>query len=376
MIAKKKAIQLRRQRAALLIQKHYRGFVVRTWFKKSKKRIILIQCCVRRRRAMKELTALKVEAKSVGKLKEMNFSLENKVVELSQAVVAKEKEKKEMAEKIATLDGQVHHWKDKFAEVDSKLKTMLGQNLGDTTALKKEMAELHTAKDALAKDHDKLVALTKKKDDELSHAEEEITKAKEEIKKLKDELRNAPKVVEDTGTVNSLKKEVTSLRDQLGKLLSGKYRGDSDAAMSVPSSDGSTTSAGAAAVASTGTTPYTAAHYGNAPSAIPGTGSRFAAENPSPISVAVNVASGLSSSGNSATSPSSSTGAGVTRRTTVSRQANDVGSEITRARTLSMKDRAPPSFLSESSMVALSDSSPGLSDSDVSGSFCYIGGLY
>ncbi|KAI9357068.1 P-loop containing nucleoside triphosphate hydrolase protein [Zopfochytrium polystomum] len=216
---------LRKNRAALRIQKAYRGYVARKWYKKSRKQIVLLQSCVRRRRAMKELKALKVEAKSVGKLKELNYKLENKVVELSQAVKARDLEIKQMSDKIASLEGSVGNWKEKFSRAETSSKVVKEQLNEGSSEMKADLKAAQEARDSLAKDNDRLTAILAKKDLELENLQTELAKAREEVKKVRDEMKNMPKV-EDTAVTSSLRKEVASLRDQMSRLIAGKWTRD------------------------------------------------------------------------------------------------------------------------------------------------------
>uniref|UniRef100_A0A915L138 Dilute domain-containing protein n=1 Tax=Romanomermis culicivorax TaxID=13658 RepID=A0A915L138_ROMCU len=68
------------------IQSCIRGYLCRKFLQKRLKSAILIQCCVRRWLARKLLKTLKVEAKSVQRLQNLNKGLENKVISLQQQV--------------------------------------------------------------------------------------------------------------------------------------------------------------------------------------------------------------------------------------------------------------------------------------------------
>jgi myosin heavy subunit len=234
-IARRKRLVMGREMTVLKIQSVWRGYVVRNWYRAIIRQVVLVQCRWRQRAAIREFAQLRLEAKSVGKLKENNFALENKVIQLSQNLITKEGEKKALAESVGHLETLVAHWKEKFASVDVKSKNVAGQLSEDTTALKKELAEATSARDVLVKEKEKADKLMSKRDLELSNAQEELVKVKEEMKKV---LVNAPKQ-EDSGTIAALKKEVTSLRDQMGKLLSGKWRADRDS--NEPSPAGSKT---------------------------------------------------------------------------------------------------------------------------------------
>ncbi|KAJ3105937.1 Myosin type-2 heavy chain 1 [Phlyctochytrium planicorne] len=224
-VAQKELVRLRRERAALTLQKVFRGYVTRKWYKKTKRQIILLQSCVRRRRAIKELKVLKIEARSVGNLKALNYKLENKVVELSQSVKARDEEIRGLTEKMATLEGQVASWKEKFSRVETNSKAATIEVSQVSTEMKAELKTLQEAKDQLTKENEKLHTTVSKKDTEIENLLAELAKQKEENKKLKEDIKNTPKG-EDVGTTAALRKEVNSLRDQMSKLIAGKWTRD------------------------------------------------------------------------------------------------------------------------------------------------------
>ena len=69
-----------------------------------------MQSCIRRRLARKELKALKQEARSLSKFKEISYKLENKVVTLTQNLQRRTEEKKELQTRLEDLEkiGRAH----------------------------------------------------------------------------------------------------------------------------------------------------------------------------------------------------------------------------------------------------------------------------
>ncbi|KAI8848017.1 P-loop containing nucleoside triphosphate hydrolase protein [Chytridium lagenaria] len=224
-VARRELIRLRQENAAIKIQKVYRGHMTRKWYKKTTRQIILLQSCTRRRKAIKELKVLKTEAKSVGKLKELNYKLENKVVELSQSVKARDAEIRSMVEKMSTLEGQVANWKEKFSRVETNSKAATVEVTQVSSEMKAELRALQDTRDQLTKDNEKLTTTVGKKDTEIENLQAELAKSKEENKKLREDLKNLPKA-EDAATTAALKKEVASLREQMQKLIAGKWTRD------------------------------------------------------------------------------------------------------------------------------------------------------
>lgn len=74
--------QLVFERKALLIQRWVRGFLARWRFRRIKRAVVYLQCCVRRMLARRELKKLKIEARSVEHFKKLNVGMENKIMQL------------------------------------------------------------------------------------------------------------------------------------------------------------------------------------------------------------------------------------------------------------------------------------------------------
>ncbi|KAJ3117374.1 Myosin type-2 heavy chain 1 [Phlyctochytrium bullatum] len=224
-VAQKELMRLRRERAALRIQKVYRGHLTRKWYRRTRRQIILLQSCTRRRRAIKELKVLKTEARSVGKLKELNYKLENKVIELSQTVKARDEEMRALLDKISTLEGQVTNWKEKFSRVETNSKAATIEVEQVSSEMKAELKALQESRDQLTKENEKLTTNIGKKDSEIESLQNELSKLREENKKLREDIKSLPKA-EDAATTASLRKEVASLREQMSKLIAGKWTRD------------------------------------------------------------------------------------------------------------------------------------------------------
>jgi len=63
-----------------------RGFLARTRYQQTVRRIILVQSMVRRWLARRLYRKLKVEARSVEHVKKLNKGLENKIISLQQKI--------------------------------------------------------------------------------------------------------------------------------------------------------------------------------------------------------------------------------------------------------------------------------------------------
>lgn len=74
------------EKKAAIIQKWVKGWLTRRRYRRSVAAIVLLQSCVRRMRAKKELKKLKVEARSVEHFKKLNIGMENKIMQLQHKI--------------------------------------------------------------------------------------------------------------------------------------------------------------------------------------------------------------------------------------------------------------------------------------------------
>jgi len=167
--------------------------------------------------AKKELKALKAEARSVSKFKEISYKLENKVVELTQSLQARTSEKKELQLKLTELQQQLTTWMSKHEESDTRIKYL--------------QAELHSSQAEITR-RDELLDAKKDIEQRLEETLAKVAEKEETIRKLTDDLsRQAAELLErnrvtelqpsrseeDSSIVATLKNEVNSLREQLNR---------------------------------------------------------------------------------------------------------------------------------------------------------------
>lgn len=86
LIARKKYQLMRDNAAAILVQRIARGYLARKAYRKKLNDIIIVQSCVRRYLARKELKRLKAEARSVEHVKTLNKGLENKIISMQHKI--------------------------------------------------------------------------------------------------------------------------------------------------------------------------------------------------------------------------------------------------------------------------------------------------
>ena len=235
--------------------------LARRVYKSDVNHVIWIQSCIRRRLARKELKALKAEARSVNKFKEISYKLENKVFELTQTLQKRTEEKKEVQKKLDELEQQVQHWVGRHEESDQRAK----QLQVDITAANAELSrrdELLKAKEDIEKRLEDALTKAVEKEDAIQRLTEELKQRAAQLENQHKLLDAAPTRSADDSVITTLKNEVSSLREQLNRAnalntLSRHGRAEPTSptfapGLRLPLHDGPTTNGDAAVPASTG----------------------------------------------------------------------------------------------------------------------------
>ncbi|KZO95749.1 hypothetical protein CALVIDRAFT_515524 [Calocera viscosa TUFC12733] len=207
----------RLQDAAIQLQRLFRGFLSRRNYKSDVKKIIYLQSCVRRRNARKELKALRAEARSASRFKEISYRLENKVVELTQTLQKRIAENKELHAKNDELQAMLRTWQSRHEEMDSKARQ-----------LQADIQNGHVPKSKF----DELLATKHEVDQRLETVQQRMSEHESLIQQLTDDLGRhttlleerqrlldgaAMKGTEDGVTILSLQNELSGLKDQLNR---------------------------------------------------------------------------------------------------------------------------------------------------------------
>lgn len=74
--------QLLARRASVVLQAGVRGWLARRAYRRTLAAVLLLQCCVRRCAARRELLKLRAEARSVERYRELNKGMEVKLMQL------------------------------------------------------------------------------------------------------------------------------------------------------------------------------------------------------------------------------------------------------------------------------------------------------
>ncbi|CCK72666.1 myosin 2 KNAG_0L00430 [Huiozyma naganishii CBS 8797] len=200
------------QKAAVSIQSRVRAFQPRRRFNFRRRCAVVIQSRIRRRFAEAKLKVLKAEAKSVNKLQENSYKLENKVIELTENLAAKVRENKEMHIRLVALQKQL----DETATLRDSIES---QRLEHSKMIEDQQSDFVTKQKDL---DDQLLAAHKS----IEGYEREIAEMtarhgvlKQESLATLEELDTARKELNDYKLQNSdLQNEVKSLKEEIVRL--------------------------------------------------------------------------------------------------------------------------------------------------------------
>jgi len=202
---------IREERAAVTIQSIWRGSVERKKFLRVRAKVILAQCCIRRHFARKELKALREEARSISHIKEVSYRLENKVIELTQNLNKRTQENKSLLGQIALMESQLLSWQERHSTLEERASSL------EQDAVK--------GNDAIARTlvlEDELKSLQHRYDDTQQHLdkmEKEAAALRETLMKRSAELEDAHGSAEQIR--GSLNQEIQSLRREVERLSQG-----------------------------------------------------------------------------------------------------------------------------------------------------------
>src|SRR6266498_2128858 len=184
------------------------------------KRIIYIQSCLRRRLARAELKVLKIEARSASHYKEVSYKLENKVIELTQNLEQKSQENKTLEARTLALESQIKSWIERYEKLETDASSFKSSTKQSTIGID-EFKTLQTEKETLESRYRTSLENIKKQDTEIQRLTSEISKKDDEVARLRATTAKY-KGAEDPATVLALKQEISTLREQLARVKSGR----------------------------------------------------------------------------------------------------------------------------------------------------------
>ncbi|KAK3095804.1 hypothetical protein FSP39_019412 [Pinctada imbricata] len=184
---------------AILIQKMVRTWLARKKYKMVLRGIVKLQGHFRRRKAKAELKRLKIEAKSVEHIKNVNKGLENKIIQLQQKLDGAKKDNtqikeqevyikqlKNECEKLRTSSEEAAKSSNKISDLQQQIK-VLQEALEKE---KKEKKDVISEKDKLTKEHTQVLS---KMAEEKCKLKEELDDANHRLQEQENKLTDAIK---------------------------------------------------------------------------------------------------------------------------------------------------------------------------------------
>uniref|UniRef100_A0A672IAL7 Myosin VAb n=1 Tax=Salarias fasciatus TaxID=181472 RepID=A0A672IAL7_SALFA len=113
-----------RNKSTVVLQKWARGWLARRRYRRALAAVVLLQSCVRRMRARKELKKLKVEARSVEHFKKLNVGMENKILQLQHKINEQHKENRELSERMSAVTKTLAADRDKQCSEIEQLRKL------------------------------------------------------------------------------------------------------------------------------------------------------------------------------------------------------------------------------------------------------------
>lgn len=197
-------------------QVFYYRFVRRS-FKSDVRHVIYIQSCMRRRFARKELKALKAEARSVSKFKEISYKLENKVVELTQTLQKRTEEKKSLQANLSELEQQLQQWVTRHEESDGRAK-QFQLSFQSAEAELSRRDELLQAKAGVEKRLEEAIGRAAEREETIQKLTDDLIRQANQLEAQQKAIDTAPaRTTEDSSVILTLKNEVSNLREQLNR---------------------------------------------------------------------------------------------------------------------------------------------------------------
>lgn len=215
--------------AALSLQRLFRGLCVhltaradspraaRRRLHAETRRVVVLQSQWRRKLAVRELQALKVEAKSASKLKEISYHLENKVVELTKSLQKKTAENKMLHGRVSDLEKAAAVAQSTKEEVNARALAMEAR-LALPTVPQDRFDALATQKADFEERLRSAIKRTSDQETEIAHLQAQLERATADSQDRQSILDSATaKHSEDATTIANLRQEVTTLKEQISR---------------------------------------------------------------------------------------------------------------------------------------------------------------
>ncbi|GAB1212039.1 hypothetical protein ATERTT37_001166 [Aspergillus terreus] len=191
--------------AAKIIQRNFRSWrQLRAW-RQYRRKVVIVQSLWRGKQARREYKKLREDARD---LKQISYKLENKVVELTQYLESLKRENKSLNSQLENYETQVKSWRSRHNALENRSRELqaeanqAGITAARLTALEDEMAKLQ-------QNHNDAQATIRRLQEEEKVSREAIRAANEELDRLKQMNTEAE------NEKATLRQQVAELEEQL-----------------------------------------------------------------------------------------------------------------------------------------------------------------
>ncbi|KAI9826872.1 MAG: Myosin type-2 heavy chain 1 [Thelocarpon impressellum] len=146
-VCRRTIMETRVGNAAKIIQRTWRSRQQKRSWRQYRRKVVLIQSLWRGRLARKAYKGLREEARD---LKQISYKLENKVVELTQTIGSMKRENKALVAQVENYEGQLRSWKTRHNALETRSKELqaeanqAGISAARLVAMEQEMARLQS----------------------------------------------------------------------------------------------------------------------------------------------------------------------------------------------------------------------------------------
>lgn len=210
-------LEQRFETAACTIQRHWRGHLAREQFQATRKKITIIQGLWRIKLARRVLQTLREEARSVSHYKEVQYRLENKVIELTQTMSSHKTENKKLKETILSLTSQVALWQGRNKESSDLADTLENKVMEADRLNMSAVSTIQSSLDILQKKYDKSL-------EKYEHLEKQRSEIQEILTSKESALIDSQETLKQYESSNhNLMETVEQLRLELENATAAKH---------------------------------------------------------------------------------------------------------------------------------------------------------
>ena len=203
LLLRNQILEQRFESAACTIQRYWRGYSARKEFQATRKKITIIQGLWRIKLAKRTLQTLREEARSVNHYKEVQYRLENKVIELTQTMSSHRTENKKLKETIESLNAQVTLWQNRNTEANELADSLEMKSLEKDRVNMDAVNSIQNSLDVLQKKYNKSIEQYEKLEQErneiqsiLTDKENALMNSQETLKEYESSNHNLMETVE------------------------------------------------------------------------------------------------------------------------------------------------------------------------------------